>query len=559
MNSAGSVKPYRAMLLAGILVGIFLIILAAIILVQLLIFPLGDVNRFANGFIDKRIVETILFTIYQAGLSTIFSIVVGVVLAWSLANRQDFPFRSALIALISSALVLPTLVVVLGIVTVYGRNGWLADLTNTIFSEKLPFSIYGLTGILLAHTFFNASFAARIFLHRFETIPDERHKLCFALGIGFWRRLKIVELPVIASALPGLAITIFLLCFTSFAIVLTLGGSPAYNTLEVAIYEAIRFDFDLPKAFQLAMTQITICIILVFLANSHADTLSPPASVKRLSRYHHLYSSGEIFFQYTVILVFAIFFVSPLAAVAVDGAGPQFVRIFVEPIFLRALVNSILIAAASTVVALTFSLAIASAIATLSLPVRLTQLSRNSSFFSGSLVSRILVSLLSISAMVYLVFPALVMGLGFFLLFQRLGGNPVIWAAVVVTIANSLISIPFAVSILRPAIIAAAKKHDRLSASLGLGKWLRWNMVDWPALKSDITYAAALAFCFSLGDLGVIALFGSDEFRTLPWLLYQKFGSYRTQEAGAIALTLLLLVIVIFWLAQLTSKQEKSG
>ena len=155
--------------------------------------------------------------------------------------------------------------------------------------------------------------------------------------------------------------------------------------------------------------------------------------------------------------------------------------------------------------------------------------------------------------MLYLVFPALVMGLGFFLLYQSLGGNPVIWAACVVTLANALISIPFVFAVLRPAIQGAAKKHDRLCASLGLGRWTRWLHIDWPALKSDVTYSAALAFCFSLGDLGVIALFGSEEFRTLPWLLYQNFGSYRTHEASAIALVLLILVIGVFWVAQLSA------
>jgi thiamine transport system permease protein len=101
--------------------------------------------------------------------------------------------------------------------------------------------------------------------------------------------------------------------------------------------------------------------------------------------------------------------------------------------------------------------------------------------------------------------------------------------------------------------------HDRLCASLNLGWWMRWKMVDWPMLRNDLTYVSALAFCFSLGDLGVIALFGSDEFQTLPWLLYQKFGSYRTHEASAIALVLLVLVFAAFWLAQAATKKVKSS
>jgi len=55
-----------------------------------------------------------------------------------------------------------------------------------------------------------------------------------------------------------------------------------------------------------------------------------------------------------------------------------------------------------------------------------------------------------------------------------------------------------------------------------------------------------LAFCFSLGDLGIIALFGSDEFSTLPWYLYQLMGSYRTTDAAGVALILLVLVVSVF-------------
>ena len=557
MNSNRSTKPYRTTLLVGILASIILIVLGAIILAQLLIAPFDYTTRPGFEIIDSRIVETVIFTIYQAALSTIMSILIGAILAWSLANNQKFVFRNILVALISSALVLPTLVVVLGIVTVYGRNGWLAELVLITSSEKLPFSIYGLGGILLAHIFFNASFACRILLHRFESIADEKHKLCFALGIGFWRRLILVEFRAISSALPSLAITIFLLCFTSFAIVLTLGGSPSYNTLEVAIYEAVRFDFDLPRAFQLAMVQIAICIILVIMANARVVGLSASASAKRLSGFRFLYSRGERVSQIGIIILFSLFFVTPLIAVCIDGSGSELVEIFKKQSFQSAFINSIAIASASTTLALSLSFAIASAIATLSLSLRLTLMSTNSPLLSSLVVARVLGAIISASAMFYLVFPALVMGLGFFLLYQRMGGDPVIWAACVVTLANAFIAVPFAVAILHPAIEGAAKRHDRLAVSLGLGRLTRWRQIDWPVIKSDITYAAALCFCFSLGDLGVIALFGNEDFKTLPWLLYQNFGSYRTDEASAIALVLLMLVIAVFWIAQNLDSREQ--
>ena len=56
----------------------------------------------------------------------------------------------------------------------------------------------------------------------------------------------------------------------------------------------------------------------------------------------------------------------------------------------------------------------------------------------------------------------------------------------------------------------------------------------------------ALAFCFSLGDLGVISLFGTQDFATLPLLMVRALGAYRTNDAAAIAALMLLLTIAAF-------------
>jgi len=107
-------------------------------------------------------------------------------------------------------------------------------------------------------------------------------------------------------------------------------------------------------------------------------------------------------------------------------------------------------------------------------------------------------------------------------------------------------SLPFALSVLTPAMHKTAQRYDKLSFSLGLTKMQRWVYVEYPYLKSSLAYVFALAFCFSLGDLGIIALFGSDAFSTLPWYLYQLMGSYRNADAAGVALVMLVLVLGVF-------------
>ncbi len=93
------------------------------------------------------------FSFYQALLSTLLSIIPAIPTAYALSRRQ-FPGRSLLLRLFAMTLVLPVLVAVFGLLTIYGRSGLLAEWLNAN-GQSLPFSIYGLNGILLAHVFFN--------------------------------------------------------------------------------------------------------------------------------------------------------------------------------------------------------------------------------------------------------------------------------------------------------------------------------------------------------------------------------------------------------------------
>lgn len=79
-------------------------------------------------------------------------------------------------------LILPVLVAVFGILSVYGRQGWLASLWQML-GLQWTFSPYGLQGILLAHVFFNLPMASRLLLQSLESIPGEQRQLAAQLGM----------------------------------------------------------------------------------------------------------------------------------------------------------------------------------------------------------------------------------------------------------------------------------------------------------------------------------------------------------------------------------------
>ena len=347
----------------------------------------------------------------------------------------------------------------------------------------------------------------------------------------------MIELPAVTGTLPGLSITVFLLCFTSFSIVLVLGGSPKFNTLEVSIYEAIKLDFDLGRALGLALTQLGICAVLIFLGSklSHNNRLIATQSPHR---HYKLNSTLTASLQCMIILTFGLIFLLPLLAVIKDGLSADFVRLALDSNFQIAFFTSLIIASISTVLVLCSSVLIAVTYTTLATQQRL----------GNSILSKPLLKLLNFSSTLYLAVPSLVLGLGFFLLARNTGGPQTVWAVAALITSNVLMVLPFAVMVLAPAMVKSANRYDKLAFSLGLRRWDRWQMIESTLLKPELIYIASLAFCMSLGDLGVIALFGSQDFITLPWLLYQKMGSYRTDEAAGIALIMLTLTLAVFLL-----------
>ncbi|EGO3855222.1 ABC transporter permease subunit, partial [Escherichia coli] len=172
--------------------------------------------------------HVVRFSFWQAFLSALLSVIPAIFLARALYRRR-FPGRLALLRLCAMTLILPVLVAVFGILSVYGRQGWLATLCQSLGLEW-TFSPYGLQGILLAHVFFNLPMASRLLLQALENIPGEQRQLAAQLGMRSWHFFRFVEWPWLRRQIPPVAALIFMLCFASFATVLSLGGGPQATT-----------------------------------------------------------------------------------------------------------------------------------------------------------------------------------------------------------------------------------------------------------------------------------------------------------------------------------------
>ncbi len=531
---------FRTSLLPGLGIAVGLLVLAGAVL-GVLFYTAGP-EAFALP--DGRILSLLRFTLLQATLSTVLSLLIGTMLAWALVHQPRFWGRSIFIALLASSLVLPTLIVAFGILTVLGNHGWLNRLLELATGHALGGFVYGLGGILIAHVYLNASFASMGILRALESVPVEKYRLARSLGLSPWRRFWLVEWVAIRSTLPALGATIFLLCFSSFAIVLLLGGSPAYNTLEVAIYEAVRIDFDLPYALRLAMIQLGISVMLVLLtARLPGGTTNLKAPARPLPWPDPL---PWRLTQRGVLAVLGVLYLLPLIAIVIDGLAADLSSLLTRPLFLRSLGMSLGIATVSMFLTLILSLGLSDARRHFDLPYRLPR----------TPLFAMLRLLVTFSGNLYLAVPSLILGLGFFLLARQLGGSMQGWALIAIITANVLMALPFALAVLVPAMQRTARRYDRLLFSLGLTWWQRWRYAEWPYLRRSLGYIAALSFALSLGDLGVVALFGNREITTLPWYLYGLMGSYRTTDAAGVAFVLLLMVGALFFVVHYEKKPK---
>ncbi len=475
-----------------------------------------------------------LFTFEQAALSTLLSAALGLAAARAVHRRAGAARARALNLLASLALVMPTTVAATGIVAVWGRAGWAADAASALGLPGPGGVLYGLPGVLLAHVFFNAPLIARIFHAALAGIPDGRWRLAAQLGLAEREVWRFVEWPAIRRVAPGACGLVFLLCFTSFALVLMLGGGPQASTLEVAIYEAARLDFDLDRAVALSLLQLAICAgILLLLARYPAEWTAGAGATGLGGRIRpDRRERGARIADAAVALLAAGIVAAPLAAILLGGIRPELLRLPLDPAFRQALGASVAIALASAALTCALAWAICEARRTMVLPTRLPRLAGLAGF-------------LDLASAAYLALPAIVFGLGAFLLLRGIA-DTFIMAPVLVLAANVLLSLPFAVRALQGSLAESGARHDRLCASLGISGLSRLRLVDLPVARRALGFAAALSAALSVGDLGVIALFGSDAFRTLPWLLYERSGRYQSGEAAAIALTLLLLSLAFF-------------
>jgi thiamine transport system permease protein len=488
----------------------------AALLLTLVLAPLAAVGwRGAGVSLGPADWAAVRFSVTQALLSAVFSTLLAIPVARALARRH-FPGRGALITLMGAPFPLPAVVAVLGLLAVFGRAGVLNQGLIALGLE--PISIYGLHGVVLAHIFLNLPLATRMILQGWLAIPAERIRLAKSLGFAPAETFRHLEWPMLREVLPGVALVILVICLTSFAVVLTLGGGPSATTIELAIYQAVRFEFDLSRAAGLAGIQLAVGAVAALVAWCFTR---PAGFGSGLDRKLALSTPGgwRLWGDVLALAASALFLTLPLAAVLLRGMpGLADLPASVLPAAGRSVLVALVSTLLATVAALTLTLASA----------RRTH------------------PLAEAAATLPLATSGLVLGTGLFLLIQAFA-PPVSLALPVTILVNVALSLPYLYRILLPETRALQADFGRLADSLALQGWPRLRWLVLPRLARPLGFGAGIAAALSMGDLGVIALFAGERQATLPLVVSQLTGAYRMEAAASAALILVTLSFALFW------------
>ncbi|UTW14309.1 ABC transporter permease subunit [Marinobacterium rhizophilum] len=472
------------------------------------------------------------FSIKQAALSALLA----VLLAWPVARALHYSpglwGRRGFLSLCVLCFVMPTLILITGLVALLGRQGLISPWLGP------DWNLYGLPGILIAHLYLNLPFAVRVQLLQLQHIPDNSWKLAAQLKLGAWQRLRLIEWPALRAGMLQLFGFIFVLCFNSFAVVLALGGGPRATTLEVAIYQSLKYDFNIPEALTLAWTQLLIAggLFLLLSRLGGSDWLGVDSSRQRwvprpgalMTPLHRL-----VYGLATLALLLPLLALLP-AVLQVDLAHFDWLAIA------RPALITLVIAALAGSGALLLAYAML-------LPLRHARARQRSTL-------ALLFDWFSVHA---LVAPAMVVSVGLYiLLLPRLDLEA--WGMLWVILLNLVLIVPYAVQQLRPRLLQFDRQYHRLARSLKLTP-LAQLRIEWPYMRRACVTSFALMLLLAMGDVAIFSIFGSSDWTTLPWLIYGYAGTYRMAEASVASLLLLLICALLVWLFQYFEKGRQDA
>lgn len=518
----------------------------------LAIFRLVFSAQFSQGwklFRWSQITKPLAFTLYQATLSTVLTLILGLPAAYLFA-RFDFAGRKFLRVLITIPFILPTVVVAAAFNTLLGPRGWLNLGLMSLFNLSTPpiNMLNSLSAILLAHIFYNTSIVIRMVGSSLSRLRQNLPLAAQNLGASPWRAFKEVTLPLLMPSILSATLMVFLFDFTSFGVVLMLGG-PQFSTLEVEIYNQAMNRFNLPVAGLLSIVQLAFTLLVSVLINrSKQPRYGKAALASESSGLREAETHWEKIFVIVMVVVLLLLMVTPTLSLLTrsfftfdaargergelkTGFTLRYYRelfenreqslFYVPPIL--AIHNSMIYAGITMLLATVLGL----------ISVYAIQKSGKLSRFLEPLI------MLPLGA------SAVTLGLGFLIVF---GGTVLTQGRfqALIPVAHTLVALPMVIRTLLPALRGIPENLRLAAKSMGASPLRVFREVDLPVLFRAIAVSLLFAFTISLGEFGASSFLSNTAMPTIPVAIYRYLSQPGALNYGqALAMSSLLMVVCV--------------
>ncbi|WP_430503428.1 ABC transporter permease [Haloparvum sp. PAK95] len=519
-------------------------------------FYFGELARLLSGVPPATVLASLLssdprlgivgFTVYQALLSTVASVALGLPAAYLLA-RYEFPGRRMLRSLTILPFVLPSIMVAVGFVATFGDRGTLNAVLGAVGLGPVDL-LFTLEAVVIAHAFYNAPLVARVTTAAWESVDASAVETARSLGASPLRAFRDVVAPqIVPAVLMGATLT-FVFTFGTFPIVLALGGFQL-ATVEVFVYRLIR-DLNYAQAAALAIVELGISLGVLYgylrYEARHSvrargvrplprRPLRPPAlSVRELLPRVGLAA-------YAVVAL--VLFVAPIASMLYASvAGPDGLTLAHYRFLLErqttgaafqvqpwpAVRNSLAFGVASLLVALPMGVVVA---------VLTTR-----EYRGRKIVDAVGMAPLSVSGIV--VGLGLLRGLVFGV--EVAGWRFAVSGALAIVAAHAVAGYPFVVRTVAPGLEGLDPSLVESARALGASRVRALVDVELPLVWPGVVAGAAFAFAISIGEFSatIVLATGTNQY-TMP-IAIERFIGRRLGPATAMGVVLLVVTSVSF-------------
>ena len=459
------------------------------------------------------------FTVWQATVSTLLTVVVALPGAHLLARRR-FRGRALFRAATTVPFVLPTVVVGGAFLALFDRFG-LVDgpfrATRTVWA------------ILAAHVFFNVAVVLRTVGGFWEGLDHRPEEQARVLGATPWQAFRWVTLPRLWPSIAAASSIVFLFCFTSFGVILILGG-PTRATLETEVWRHAVFRGDLASATALAVVQLVAVLAMVVVANrlQRRRAVGQRPVRRKVPRAGARLLAGNLGLLGAVLGLPVAVLVE--RSLAIDGGwslrnyAALSDRVNLLPVSaIGALQNSLLFAVVATGLAVVV----------------------------GGLASLVVVHgrraasrAFDLGMMLPLGASAVTLGFGMLIALDEppLDLRSSRW---LVPVAHALVGVPFVMRTVVPTLRGIDRRLREAAATLGASPARVRREVDLPIAARALAVGAGFSFAVSLGEFGATSFLPRNPDRmTAPLALFRLLGTPgETLRGQAMALAVVLMVL----------------